>query len=76
MLEKVVRKLSMGQMPPEGARRPDQATLDAFVTAMTEILNEARENPELVKKAPHTTPVRRLDDVRAARELGLVWRPS
>jgi len=39
-----------------------------------EILREIDTNPELVKTAPHTTPVRRLDEVRAARELDLVWR--
>ncbi len=49
-------------------------TLDAFAAAMAEILVEAHEHPELVKSAPHTTPVRRLDEVRAAREPDLVWR--
>lgn len=48
--------------------------LDGFVAAMREIALEARANPELVKSAPHTTPVRRLDDVRAARELDLAWK--
>ncbi|BAU46726.1 glycine dehydrogenase subunit 2 [Sulfurifustis variabilis] len=47
--------------------------LDRFVEAMQEILKEARGDPELVKGAPHSTPVRRLDDVRAARELDLTW---
>ena len=51
-------------------------TLDAFVQAMAQILREAREQPDLVKAAPHTTPVRRLDDVKAARELDLKWRPA
>jgi len=41
---------------------------------MVEIETEAREQPEMVKSAPHTMPVRRLDDVRAARELDLVWQ--
>ena len=50
--------------------------LDRFVDALIEILREANENPELVKTAPHTTPVRRLDDVRAARELDLTWTPT
>ena len=50
-------------------------TLDAFVAAMKEILEEARSNPQIVKTAPHTTPVKRLDDVKAARELDLKWRP-
>ncbi len=48
--------------------------LDGFVTAMREIANEARINPDLVKSAPHTTAVRRLDDVRAARDLDLIWK--
>ena len=47
-----------------------------FADALVKILEEARTEPELVKGAPHTMPVRRLDDVRAARELDLVWRPA
>jgi glycine dehydrogenase subunit 2 len=50
--------------------------LDRFVDALAEILREIDENPDLVKTAPHTTPVRRLDDVRAARELDLTWKPA
>jgi glycine dehydrogenase subunit 2 len=50
--------------------------LDGFIQAMQEILAEARANPEMVRSAPHTTPVRRLDDVKAARELDLTWKPS
>ncbi len=50
-------------------------TLDAFVEAMKAILQEARANPEQVRTAPHTLPVRRLDDVRAAKELDVAWRP-
>jgi glycine dehydrogenase subunit 2 len=42
-------------------------TLGAFVAAMREIEREARENPELLREAPHEAPVRRLDEVRAAR---------
>lgn len=48
--------------------------LDAFIDALIKIREEARSNPELVKTAPHTLPVRRLDDVRAARELDLRWQ--
>ena len=48
-------------------------TLDAFVDAMKAVLDEARTQPEVVRTAPHTTPVRRLDDVKAARELDLKW---
>ena len=50
--------------------------LDAFVTAMVAIRREAEENPDLVRSAPLTTPVKRLDDVRAARQLDLVWKPA
>lgn len=48
--------------------------LDGFVDALINILDEAKNNPDLVKKAPHTLPVKRLDDVKAARELNIVWR--
>jgi glycine dehydrogenase subunit 2 len=50
--------------------------LDGFVAALVAIREEARTNPELVTGAPHTLPVRRLDDVRAARQLDLAWRPD
>jgi glycine dehydrogenase subunit 2 len=50
--------------------------LDGFIAAMQEIIAEARANPEMVKGAPYTTPVRRLDDVKAARELDLAWKPA
>ncbi|MDH5632522.1 MAG: aminomethyl-transferring glycine dehydrogenase subunit GcvPB [Gammaproteobacteria bacterium] len=58
----------------EPTETEDKDTLDRFVEAMVEIETEAREQPEMVKSAPHTMPVRRLDDVRAARELDLVWQ--
>ncbi len=38
---------------------------------MNNILQEAKNNPSLVKEAPHTVAVKRLDDVKAARELDL-----
>jgi len=50
--------------------------LDAFVDAMIAIRKEAHEQPDLVKSAPHRMPVRRLDDVRAARQLDLAWKPD
>ncbi len=50
--------------------------LDGFVEALSAIRREAGADPELVRGAPHTLPVRRLDDVRAARQLDLVWRPA
>jgi glycine dehydrogenase subunit 2 len=50
--------------PTETEAKP---TLDAFVETMKEIAQEARSQPALVKGAPHETPVRRLDEVKAAR---------
>lgn len=43
--------------------------LEGFVEAMVQIQKEAEETPELVKNAPYSQPVKRLDDVKAAREL-------
>jgi glycine dehydrogenase subunit 2 len=48
--------------------------LDAFADAMIQILEEAKKDPAILKGAPYTLPVRRLDDVKAARELDLVYR--
>ncbi len=59
----------------EPTETEDKETLDAFIEAMGRIQKEAEDTPELVKGAPHTLPVKRLDDVRAARELDLRWRP-
>jgi len=47
--------------------------LDGFVDAMKAIREEMLNDRDLVCKAPHTLPVRRLDDVKAARELDLSW---
>jgi glycine dehydrogenase subunit 2 len=58
----------------EPTETESRQTLDAFVAAMKEILHEARTDPQLVKEAPHTLPVRRLDEVRAARDLDLAWQ--
>ena len=44
-------------------------TLDAFVAAMRAIAREARESPELLKEAPHTRPVSRLDEAKAVKQL-------
>jgi glycine dehydrogenase subunit 2 len=50
--------------------------LDAFADALIEIRDLARSNPQSVKDAPVTLPVRRLDDVRAARQPDLAWHPA
>jgi glycine dehydrogenase subunit 2 len=51
-------------------------TLDYFVDVMHQIAEEARTNPEVVKTAPHTTPVGRLDQALAARKPNLRWQPG
>jgi glycine dehydrogenase subunit 2 len=48
-------------------------TLDAFAAAMLQVAREAEEEPHLLHEAPVTTPVRRLDEAKAARELRLRW---
>ena len=50
------------------------ATLDRFAEAMMEIADEIEGNPEIVRTAPHTTPVRRLDEVAASRNPNVRWR--
>ena len=50
--------------------------LDGFVEAMIKIQQEAENSPDLLKEAPHTQPVRRLDEVRAAKQLDLTWKPA
>ena len=49
---------------------------DLFVDAMKNIAEEASSTPELVKSAPHTTRVRRLDETAAARKPILRWNPA
>jgi len=51
-------------------------TLDTFIDAMIAIAGEAQTDPEVVRTAPHDTPVTRLDEVAAARKLNLRWRPE
>jgi glycine dehydrogenase subunit 2 len=50
-----------------------RAELDRFVDAMLSIAREVDEDPDVVKGAPHTTPVRRLDEAGAARRLKVRW---
>ena len=50
--------------------------LDAFVDAMSAIRREAETEPDKLKGAPWTLPVRRLDDVRAAKQLDLTWKAA
>jgi glycine dehydrogenase subunit 2 len=66
----IVREALMIE-PTETESKP---TMDAFVEAMRAIAAEALSDPKLVKSAPHDTPLRRLDEVKAARALMLVDR--
>jgi glycine dehydrogenase subunit 2 len=50
--------------------------VEAFCDAMLAIAKEAEENPEVVRTAPHDTPVQRVDEVRAARNLKVRWVPE
>jgi len=58
----------------EPTETESKEVLDSFVRAMKEIRDEAHNDAALVKGAPYTRPVRRLDDVKAARELDLTWK--
>jgi glycine dehydrogenase subunit 2 len=60
----------------EPTETESRQTLDAFAEAMLAIAREAREEPERLRHAPHNTPVGRLDEVRAARQPDLRWRPT
>jgi glycine dehydrogenase subunit 2 len=60
----------------EPTETESRETLDGFVDAMVAIGEEARADPERLKQAPLTTPVRRLDDVKAAKHLDLAWKPE
>jgi len=57
----------------EPTETEDKETLDKFIGAMEEIAREAEEDPEKIRAAPFTMPVRRLDDVKAAREPDIAW---
>ena len=60
----------------EPTETESKETLDNFVAAMIDIARAAREDGIQYKDAPHTMPVRRLDDVKAARELDLRYDPE
>jgi glycine dehydrogenase subunit 2 len=65
-----------GALMIEPTETESREELDAFVAALMAIDAEARKDPDLVKHAPHTTPVRRLDETTAARNPVLRWRPA
>jgi glycine dehydrogenase subunit 2 len=57
----------------EPTETESRETLDAFAAALAKIAEEARTQPQLLHEAPHKAPVRRLDEVKAAKELILRW---
>jgi glycine dehydrogenase subunit 2 len=65
-----------GALMVEPTETETKQTLDAFVDAITQIVKEAEESPELVRTAPHLTRVGRLDEARAARKPRLRWTPN
>jgi len=57
----------------EPTETESKETLDAFVEAMTKIKEEAINNPDILHGAPHNTPVRRLNEALAAKQLKVKW---
>jgi glycine dehydrogenase subunit 2 len=60
----------------EPTETESRETLDAFCDAMIQIAREVESSPATIHEAPVSTPVRRLDQTRAAREPDLRWRPK
>jgi glycine dehydrogenase subunit 2 len=60
----------------EPTETENKDTLDAFAEAMLQIVADAREDPDLLHEAPLKAPTRRLDEVKAARDLILRWQPE
>jgi glycine dehydrogenase subunit 2 len=57
----------------EPTESESRETLDRFIDAMKRIRKEAEEDPAALKQAPRKTPVRRLDEVRAVKEMKVRW---
>ena len=58
----------------EPTENESKETLDDFIAVMRRIAEEAKTDPELVKTAPHNTPIGRVDDVLAAKHPIVTWR--
>ena len=63
-------------MMVEPTETESKGTMDEFVKALETIIEESKTNPAIVQTAPHFTPVRRLDEVTAARTPILRWTPE
>ncbi len=84
------RLIDMGVYPPtiyfplivaealmiEPTETESKATLDTFIASMRQIAREIESDPDTLRSAPHTAPVGRLDEVKAARHPNLRWRPG
>jgi glycine dehydrogenase subunit 2 len=57
----------------EPTETESKESIDKFIEAMIQIANEVKENPQILKDAPQNTPVRRLDEVKASRELNVKY---
>jgi glycine dehydrogenase subunit 2 len=89
-LDMAKRLLDFGYHPPtvyfpliveeammiEPTETESKETLDAFIVVMIQIANEAEESPDVLHDAPHSTPVKRLDETLAARHPNIRWRPE
>jgi glycine dehydrogenase subunit 2 len=60
-------------MMVEPTETESKETLDTSPTPCSRPARAARESPEILREAPVTTPVRRLDEARAARQLKIRW---
>lgn len=58
----------------EPTETESKETLDRFIDAMIKIAIECEKNPDIVKNAPHTTVVKRLDEVKAVKELNICYK--
>jgi len=65
-----------GALMIEPTESESKEELDLFIDAMQQIAREAEENPELVRGAPHSTRISKLDETTAARKPVLRWKPS
>jgi glycine dehydrogenase subunit 2 len=65
-----------GALMTEPTETESKRDIDIFIDAMKQIAQEAKENPEVVKSAPHTSYVRRLDETTAARKPVLRWQEN
>jgi glycine dehydrogenase subunit 2 len=60
----------------EPTETESKETIDGLADALLQIAREAKEDPQLLHDAPQTTPVRRPDEAKAARNLKVRWEPT